>query len=97
MSEVELKEEFCYDRWYEKQALELARLLMEALHVANNINEADSLWEVIKEKIESLDLPNQKCKKCGKEMKHWDWAIRQGYCDSCIKELEEKMRHEWSY
>jgi len=74
---------------YQKKALELAQLLMEALRVASDINEADSLWKVIHEKIESLDLPDQKCLGCGVRMKYWDWAINQGYCRDCIGKLEE--------
>jgi len=88
------EEGFSYNKWYYKQAFKLAGLLMEALHVAMNINEADSLWNVIHEKIEDLDLPYQKCKKCGVKMKYWDWAIRQGFCDDCIREIEEKMKDE---
>ena len=81
--------DFDYEEWYRKQARELANLLMRALLVATNINEADDLWKPIKTKIESLNLPNQKCKRCGTEMTYWDWALRQGYCDDCIEELSD--------
>jgi len=81
-----------YKEWYQKRAFKLAKLLMKALHVAFDINEADSLWRVIHEKIESLNLPDQKCKRCGVKMKYWEWAINQGYCRDCISELEEEMK-----
>jgi len=80
------------DGWYRKETLRLAELLMDALHAACNINEADSLWKPIKEKIEALNLPKQKCIRCGIEMSWWDWAIRSHHCDTCIAELEEERR-----
>ena len=86
-----MKEGFDYEEWYREQALELAGHLIRALHVAVNINEADSLWDTIEAKIKSLNLPKQKCCRCGAEMEYWDWALRQGYCDKCIDELMKEV------
>jgi len=80
-------DEFDYEEWYREQAERLAELLMEALDVACNINEADSLWDPIKQKIQELDLPPRPCKRCGKMLSYWDWAINKGYCVDCINEL----------
>jgi len=81
---------FDYELWYQRQALKLAELLMEALHVAININHTD-LWDVIEGKIRDLNLPKQKCRRCGAKMDYWDWAIRQGYCDKCIGEIGDEI------
>jgi len=85
---------FDYDKWYNEQARELADLLMKALHVASNINRADYLWDCIKKTIDELDLPKQKCYRCGAEMSYWDWALRQGMCDAYIRELEAEDEEE---
>ena len=87
-------DEFDYDRWYHSQILKLADTLIKALHLAQNIDEANGLFEPIKEKINSLGLPNQKCSRCGELIPYWDWAINQGYCEKCIKELCNKLKKE---
>jgi len=89
--EIHKESEFEYEKWYKKEALRLAELLMEALKVANNINEQNELWDVIEKKVKSLNLPNQNCVRCSSTMPYWDWALRDGYCDSCITELMEEM------
>jgi len=86
--------ESSYKEWYNKQAEELASLLMRALDIACRINRADYLWEGIKKTIDDLGLPNQKCCRCGAEMSYWDWALRQGMCDACIRELEAEDEEE---
>ena len=89
-----MKEGFDYDEWYREQALELAKLLMKALHVAATIGEVGELWEVIERKVKSLDLPDQPCYHCGKKIPYWNWALTQGYCEECVRKLAEEMERD---
>jgi len=66
-----------YERWYHERCRELADLLMEALFVAMDINQAHDIWDYIERKVKELKLPKQKCKRCGAELEYWDYKMRQ--------------------
>lgn len=79
---------FNYEEWYQRQIKELGLKLIDVLHAANQISEGDSLLEPITEKIKTLNLPDEYCAGCGANMDFFTWGIQQGYCDTCIWELE---------
>ena len=82
------------EKWFNMQARQLADLLMQALHVACSINRDYYLWGCIEKTIKGLNIPDQKCIRCGATMDYWNWALRQGMCDACIKEMEAEDREE---
>jgi len=94
MDELHKASEFEYEKWWLEQALRLGDLLFEVIRCACGINEVDSIWNPIKEKIIELNLPSQKCKRCDLLMPYFEWGIRSGYCDKCINELEDRSRSE---
>ena len=76
-----------YDEYYKDRALEMADHLVEALLIACDINEYVDIWDCIERKVKSLDLPKQRCKRCGAELEYWDYKMGSGYCEKCLREL----------
>jgi len=68
----------------EKVALKLIEALKLAYRL--NANILNSIINEVQQAIENLDLPNQKCKVCGKEISWLEFHMNQGYCGKCAWE-----------
>jgi len=66
------------------EALKLAYRLELAYRL--NANILNSIISEVQQAIENLDLPNQKCKVCGKEISWFEFHMNQGYCGKCAWE-----------
>jgi len=68
----------------EKVALKLIEALKLAYRLDANI--LNFIISEVRQAIENLDLPNQKCKVCGKEISWHEFHMNQGYCGKCAWE-----------
>jgi len=69
----------------EKVALKLIEALELAYRLDANI--LNFIISEVRQAIENLDLPNQKCKVCGKEISWFEFHMNQGYCEDCAWKL----------